>query len=54
MVSILVSYRGEVNFTYRSLGVKGDGDLAAGLGLLGSAGIVDDRLVVLILSLQGR
>lgn len=42
-----------VSFTYRSLGVKGDGDLTAGLGLLGSASIVDDRLVVLILALQG-
>lgn len=42
-----------MSFTYGSLGVKGDGDLTAGLGLLGSASIVDDRLVVLILALQG-
>lgn len=32
----------------RALGIKSNGDLAAGLGSLGLAGIVDDRLVVLV------
>lgn len=31
-----------------ALGVEGDGDLTAGLGLLGGAGIVNDGLVVLV------
>lgn len=52
LVSLLVSHQHVGDFTYRSLGIKGNGDLAAGLGLLGSASIVDDRLVVLILALQ--
>lgn len=39
-------------FTYGTLRVQSNGNLAAGLGLLGSAGIVDDRLVVRVLSLQ--
>lgn len=39
-------------FTYRSLGVQGNGNLAASLGLLGGASIVDDGLVVCVLALN--
>lgn len=38
-------------FTYGTLGVQGNGNLAAGLGLFGSAGIVNDGLVVRVLAL---
>jgi hypothetical protein len=31
-----------------ALGVEGDGDLTAGLGLLGAAGVVNDGLVILV------
>lgn len=53
MVSLLLSdHCVVVTFTYRSLGVKGNGDLPARLGLLGGASIVNDRLVVLVFALK--
>lgn len=39
-------------FTYGTLGIQSNGKLTARLGLLGSAGIVNDRLVVCVLALK--
>lgn len=36
-----------------ALGVEGDGDLTAGLGLFGGAGVVNDGLVILVAAVLG-